>query len=135
MIGFPQTKNIMKNTLIPYFHINWNLKGYVDNEKFQGEKKDWFQTLQEKINYISAQIHKATLLGGANTIEINGKNLYLIKHLDYYNKDTKQIGGRYNVIINNSLDINSILIYHDSPGSIEIKKKKSIGLVSIINNK
>ena len=50
------------------FRARWDYKGLSNNANFFGTQKDWNQTLITRVNELSAQIHKATLRGGANWI-------------------------------------------------------------------
>ena len=50
------------------FRARWDYAGLSNNTSFFGTQKDWNQTLVTRINEVSAQIHKATLRGGATWI-------------------------------------------------------------------
>lgn len=92
------------------FDVNgWRrMAGYSTNYT----QKDWNQELFTKINQISAQIHKATLRGGANWIVVSSEISALLDNLEYfhitnasaeqdqYNMGIEKVGslsGRYQV--------------------------------------
>ncbi len=79
--------------------------------RFSGTQRDWNQTLTTKINQCSAQIHKASMCGGADVIEC-GTNLETIfNDLDYYHSKKKQFGGRYSVVFKDELQ-NRVKVYN-----------------------
>ena len=51
-------------------------------------QKDWNQMLVTKINQISAQIHKATLQGGANFIVVSSEVSAIFDDLEYFHAST-----------------------------------------------
>lgn len=51
-------------------------------------QKDWNQMLVTKINQISAQIHKATLQGGANFIVVSSEVSAILDDLEYFHAST-----------------------------------------------
>jgi hypothetical protein len=90
-------------------------------------QKDWNQTLITKINQISAQIHKATLRGGANWIVISSEVSAVFDDLEYfhvsnadpsqdqYNMGIEKVGtlaGRYQVYRDPYFPAGKILIGH-----------------------
>ena len=77
-------------------------------------QKDWNQQLIVEINRISAQIFKSTLMGGANTIVIHKNLLSLFYDLEYFDEKTMQLGGRYQIIIDNTVQHNKVLLYNKS---------------------
>ena len=90
-------------------------------------QKDWNQTLITKVNQISAQIHKATLRGGANFIVVSSEISAVFDDLEYfhvsdaspeqdqYNMGIEKIGslsGRYQVYRDPYAPAWSIIIGH-----------------------
>jgi hypothetical protein len=90
-------------------------------------QKDWNQTLITKINQISAQIHKATLRGGANWIVVSSEVSAVFDDLEYfhvsnaspeqdqYNMGIEKIGtlaGRYQVYRDPYFPAGKILMGH-----------------------
>lgn len=61
-------------------------------------QKDWNQELMTKINQISAQIHKATLRGGANFIVVSSEISALFDNLEYFHvSDASAEQDQYNM--------------------------------------
>lgn len=95
----------------PVFKSEWHKNGWENNPNFFGEQKEWNQTLITKINEISAHIHMANLMGGADTVEINPLNLKLIECFEYYSPSTNMIGHRYSLIIKDYIPIDRVNVY------------------------
>jgi hypothetical protein len=90
----------------------WDYNGLRrQSTTYMGTQKDWNQTLVTKINQISAQIHKATLRGGASWIVVSPEVSAVFDDLEYfhvsnaapeqdkYNMGIEKIGtgGRYRI--------------------------------------
>lgn len=61
-------------------------------------QKDWNQELFTKVNQISAQIHKATLRGGANFIVVSSEISALFDNLEYFHvSDASAEQDQYNM--------------------------------------
>lgn len=90
-------------------------------------QKEWNQTLITKVNQVSAQIHKATLRGGANFVVVSSEISAIFDDLEYfhvsnanpeqdqYNMGIEKIGslgGRYTVYRDPYAPANSIIIGH-----------------------
>lgn len=69
------------------FEARWDYQGMQDNVNFFGTQKDWNQTLITRINELSAQIHKATLRGGANWIICSAEAGAIFDDLEYFHVD------------------------------------------------
>ncbi len=69
------------------FRARWDYNGLSSNANFFGTQKDWNQTLITKINQISAQIHKATLRGGANWVVCSAEAGAIFDDLEYFHVD------------------------------------------------
>jgi hypothetical protein len=106
-IDFKKYRGMLK---IAPWRVRWDYNGWKKATTTPFTIRDWNQTLITKLNQISAQIHKSTNRGGANTIVIAPENLPLIESLEYYNIETKKIGNRYDVIINNWMPRHEVLI-------------------------
>ena len=93
---------------------NWDYSNYDINLYSQ---KDWNQTLITRVNQISAQINKSTLIGGANQIIVNPKLKYIFNSLDYYQVlpdfENGTLGGRYEVIYHENQPANKIKILNN----------------------
>jgi len=102
--------------------------------QYYGVQKDWNQTLVTKINQISAQIHKATLRGGASWVVVSPEVSAVFDDLEYfhvsnaapeqdkYNMGIEKIGtlsGRYLVYRDPYSPANTVLIGHKGTSILE----------------
>lgn len=113
------------------WRLNWDYKGrtsrYVNVTEGFYTQKDWNQTLMTAINQVSAQIHKATLRGGANWIVCSAEISAIFDDLDYfhvsnaspeqdkYNMGIERVGtlqGRYQVYRDPYFPADMILVGH-----------------------
>jgi hypothetical protein len=113
------------------WQLRWDYNGWKRANNGGGfnayTQKEWNQTLITKINQISAQIHKATLRGGANFIVVSSEVSAIFDDLEYfhvsnaspeqdqYNMGIEKIGslgGRYTVYRDPYAPANSIIIGH-----------------------
>jgi hypothetical protein len=69
------------------FRAKWDYNGLANNANFFGTQKDWNQTLITRINELSAQIHKATLRGGANWVVCSAEAGAIFDDLEYFHVD------------------------------------------------
>ena len=69
------------------FKARWDYNGLANNANFFGTQKDWNQTLITRVNELSAQIHKATLRGGANWIVCSAEAGAIFDDLEYFHVD------------------------------------------------
>jgi hypothetical protein len=92
---------------------DWDYQGAKELvETISYSQKDWNQTLMTRINYIGAHIYQSSRRGGPNTVKLHPSLMPLIETLEYYNKDDNKIGGRFNVIVNDEVEHDTIYIYH-----------------------
>lgn len=70
------------------FRARWDYNGLSNNANFFGTQKDWNQTLITRVNELSAQIHKATLRGGANWLVCSAEAGAIFDDLEYFHVDT-----------------------------------------------
>lgn len=75
-------------------------------------QNDWNQTLMTSINFIANYIHKCSRRNGPNTIKLHPSLLPLIKTLRFYNEEDNLLGGRYNVVTDNEIELDIIYVYH-----------------------
>ena len=78
----------------------WDVNGWRRMAAFSTNytQKDWNQELMTKINQISAQIHKATLRGGANFIVVSSEISALFDNLEYFHvSDASAESDQYNM--------------------------------------
>lgn len=110
------------------FRARWDYNGLSSNANFFGTQKDWNQTLITRINELSAQIHKATLRGGANWIVCSAEAGAIFDDLEYFHVDGSaapesekynlgvekigNLGSRYVVYKDPYLPANIVLIGH-----------------------
>jgi len=110
------------------FKARWDYKGLANNANFFGTQKDWNQTLITRINELSAQIHKATLRGGANWVVCSAEAGAIFDDLEYFHVDTSaspesekynlgvekigNLGSRYVVYKDPYLPANIVLLGH-----------------------
>jgi hypothetical protein len=111
--------------------LRWDYNGWKRANSGGGfnayTQKEWNQTLITRVNQLSAQIHKATLKGGANFIVVSSEVSAIFDDLEYfhvsnanpeqdqYNMGIEKIGslgGRYTVYRDPYAPANSILVGH-----------------------
>lgn len=79
---------------------NWDHNGWRRTAGFSTNytQKDWNQELMTKVNQISAQIHKATLRGGANWIVVSSEISAIFDNLEYFHvSDASAESDQYNM--------------------------------------
>ena len=82
------------------WQARWDVNGWRRLSGFSTNytQKDWNQELMTKINQISAQIHKATLRGGANFIVVSSEISALFDNLEYFHvSDASAEADQYNM--------------------------------------
>lgn len=82
------------------WQARWDVNGWRRMSAFSTNytQKDWNQELMTKINQISAQIHKATLRGGANFIVVSSEISALFDNLEYFHvSDASAESDQYNM--------------------------------------
>jgi len=115
--------------------LRWDYNGLrKQSANYYGTQKDWNQTLITKINQISAQIHKATLRGGASWVVVSPEISAVFDDLEYfhvsnadpeqdkYNMGIEKIGtlsGRYQVYRDPYAPPNTMLIGHKGTSILE----------------
>jgi hypothetical protein len=113
----------------------WDYNGLRrQSNTYYGTQKDWNQTLITKINQLSAQIHKATLRGGASWVVVSPEVSAVFDDLEYfhvsnaapeqdkYNMGIEKIGtlsGRYLVYRDPYSPANTVLIGHKGTSILE----------------
>lgn len=78
----------------------WDVNGWRRQAAYSTNytQKDWNQELITKINQVSAQIHKATLRGGANFIVVSSEISALFDNLEYFHvSDASAESDQYNM--------------------------------------
>ena len=111
------------------WQLRWDYNGWRRMGGFSTNytQKDWNQTLVTKLNQISAQIHKATLRGGANFIIVSTEVSALLNDLEYFHvtdasaeqtsyslgiEKIGSLGGKFQVYVDPYSPANSIIIGH-----------------------
>jgi len=98
---------------IPHkWKFEWDYEGYPKKEDSPYTQKDWNQTLITRINQTSANIHKASLTGGADTIRLNSRMFNIIETLEYYNLKGDGKLTRFNVVVDDLILRNVIYVYN-----------------------
>ena len=115
--------------------LRWDYNGLrKQSTSYYGTQKDWNQTLITRINQISAQIHKATLRGGASWVVVSPEISAVFDDLEYfhvsnaapeqdkYNMGIEKIGtlsGRYQVYRDPYSPANTVLVGHKGTSILE----------------
>lgn len=111
------------------WQLKWDYNGWRRQQGFSTNytQKDWNQTFMTKINQISAQIHKATLRGGANFVVVSPEISAMLNDLEYfhvtdasaeqvsYSLGIEKVGslqGRYTVYVDPYSPSGSCLVGH-----------------------
>ena len=111
------------------WNLRWDYNGWkrLGTNAIPYTQKDWNQTLITSINQVSAQIHKATLRGGANWIVVSSEVSAVFYDLEYfhvsnaspeqdqYNMGIERVStlaGRYQVYRDPYFPANQILMGH-----------------------
>jgi hypothetical protein len=111
------------------WQLRWDYNGWRKSSSAANPytQKDWNQELITRVNQVSAQIHKATLRGGANFIVVSSEISAIFDNLEYfhvsdaspeqdtYNMGIERIGslsGRYQVYRDPYAPAYSIIIGH-----------------------
>jgi hypothetical protein len=99
------------------FEARWDYAGLRNNANFFGTQKDWNQTLVTRVNEISAQIHKATLRGGANWIICSAEAGAIFDDLEYFHVDgsAQAEAEKYNLGIEKIGNLGSRYIVYKDP--------------------
>ena len=82
------------------WQVRWDVNGWRRQAGFSTNytQKDWNQELMTKVNQISAQIHKATLRGGANWIVVSSEISAVFDNLEYFHvTDANAEADQYNM--------------------------------------
>ena len=99
------------------FRARWDYQGLANNANFFGTQKDWNQTLITRVNELSAQIHKATLRGGANWIVCSAEAGAIFDDLEYFHVDTSASpeSEKYNLGVEKIGNLGSRYIVYKDP--------------------
>lgn len=82
------------------WQARWDVNGWRRQAGFSTNytQKDWNQELFTKVNQVSAQIHKATLRGGANFIVVSSEISALFDNLEFFHvSDASAESDQYNM--------------------------------------
>ena len=99
------------------FKARWDYKGLANNANFFGTQKDWNQTLITRINELSAQIHKATLRGGANWVVCSAEAGAIFDDLEYFHVDgsAQPESEKYNLGVEKIGNLGSRYVVYKDP--------------------
>jgi hypothetical protein len=86
------------------WEVEWNYNGWINNPHFPSGPEVWKNTVITKINEMSAQIYKSSLIGGADTLVMTRKTFDTIivgfEYLTFSEEDGKwYIGKRFAIDI------------------------------------
>jgi hypothetical protein len=108
--------------------LPWDYEAWLEYpNKSPYLQKDWNQTLITRINQCSAQIHKTSLRGGADTLFMNDNVLKIVETFEYYDIINKKIGESYQIVIDNSITEDIIFISNEKAIKSEIIPKTKEG--------
>ena len=82
------------------WQLRWDVNGWRRQAGYSTNytQKDWNQELMTKVNQISAQIHKATLRGGANWLVCSSEVSAVFDNLEYFHvSDASAESDQYNM--------------------------------------
>ena len=82
------------------WQLRWDVNGWRRQAGYSTNytQKDWNQELMTKVNQISAQIHKATLRGGANFVVCSSEVSAVFDNLEYFHvSDASAESDQYNM--------------------------------------
>lgn len=111
------------------WQLRWDYNGWRRMGGFSTNytQKDWNQTFVTKVNQISAQIHKATLRGGANFVVVSTAISAMLNDLEYFHVSDANaeavtyamgierlgsLGGRYQVYVDPYAPEESCILGH-----------------------
>lgn len=99
------------------FRARWDYKGLANNANFFGTQKDWNQTLITRVNELSAQIHKATLRGGANWVVCSAEAGAIFDDLEYFHVDgsAQPESEKYNLGVEKIGNLGSRYVVYKDP--------------------
>lgn len=99
------------------FRARWDYAGLRNNANFFGTQKDWNQTLITRINELSAQIHKATLRGGANWVVCSAEAGAIFDDLEYFHVDGSAApeSEKYNLGVEKIGNLSSRYVVYKDP--------------------
>jgi hypothetical protein len=101
---------------------------------FYGTRFEWWQTLVQKIQKVSNEIHRLTLRGGANFVVVSPKVATVLESIPGYNKSPSDnaaskfamgvssvgaVDGRWDVYKNPYMDENTILVGYRGSNFLE----------------
>lgn len=130
-----------------HHNTTWDFNGHhgVDRTSNFYSQADWNSTLVTKVNIISSMIHRESHRSGADTIEVSPKMMSIIGSMIMFNANDYTLGGKYNVIVDESIEENTIYVYSKSQldhliaipfiTSTQIEKESNINEKTFIKKK
>ena len=121
-------------SITPRFEIVWDYhkwKPMVGKQALYTQE-DWNQTLMTTINQTASRIGQINENKTGNKIFVNEVMDILLSSLAYYrkNSDSRSIGDRYEVIIDNTIIGDKIYVTYSNDINIDVN---NIGLISVKN--
>lgn len=132
-----------------YNNTTWDFNGYrgIGMTSIFYSQAEWNATLMTKINMISNMIARDSHRSIADTIEVNPKMMGIIGSMLLFNANDYILGGRFNVIVNDSTEENTIYVYNKAvldhliqipiitTGEPEVEKENKINNKTFIKKK
>ena len=125
--------------------VTWDFMGWQETTAPDvGVQLNWNKTLLEKFTYISSQINRNSLMGGADTITMYPA-LEGLLHPDYYDNNRKILMG-YKIVFDETMDkyaieLKNLRILEDlkvipdssTPGEVNLKRIEECTEEQVVN--
>lgn len=124
--------------------LDWDYEGYKKTSNPNGEQGDWNHTILSAIHQAGREIFENTLFSYANEIRLHSKFSTLLETIYYFDKEKKELGSRYNVVFDDSLDNNQLFVYANEKNYSNINStiltpnelaEKRTAVINILNYK
>lgn len=93
------------------WNLKWDYSAWKESPKSAPYmQRDWNQTLMTRINQVSAQIIKSSFRSSAETIHIHSDLYPIFQTLEYFHEQEMKLAGKYDVVIDNSLDNDKVYV-------------------------
>ncbi len=108
------------NKVEVWSNIIWEANGWMHNHPDRYRYfslADWNQTIVSRINQASADIHRKTMDGGGDILEVSSNVEDILDYLPQYNITNKIFAGRYKIIIKDTTS-SMIKVYNQKDKSV-----------------
>jgi len=96
------------------FDYDGNSSAFVNNS-FTGTRFEWFQTLGQKVQKVSNEIHRLTLRGGANFLVCSPKVATILESLPGYNSKAENAASKFAMGVSQIGSIDSRYTVYKNP--------------------